>query len=137
MPSSDEIVCVDPSRVSVVWPIAKRMIEAACRRTGLSSFCDIEDDVLCGDELLWLAWSGERIEAAATTRLSVTECAKPVCELTACGGENMDRWLPLLSKIEEFAKNEGCSCVRIIGRMGWSRVLKDYDVKHIILERPV
>ena len=136
MPSLDEIVCVDPARVSLVWPIAKRMIEAACRRTGLTSFCDIEDDVLCGDELLWLAWSGEMIDAAATTRLVVTD-TKPVCELTACGGDNMERWLPLLAKIEEFAKNEGCSCVRIIGRTGWSRVLSGYEVKHIILERPV
>lgn len=130
------LVCVDPKRVNEVWPLAKGFIEAAAKRTGLTEFCDIEDAVLCGDELLWLVWNGENVEAAATTQL-VARLDKPVCVLTACGGDNMSRWLPLLEQIETYARNEGCSCVRIYGRKGWSRVLENYAVKHVVLERPL
>lgn len=136
MQSTAEAICVDPKVVREFWPHVRSFIKSACDRTGLTPFYSIEDDVLSGDELLWLAWNGEKVEAAATTRLVATG-AKPVCELTACGGDDMRRWLPLLEKIEKFAKDEGCSCVRIYGRKGWLRVLQSYQLKHVILERPL
>jgi hypothetical protein len=136
MQSSVSAICVDPKRIHEFWPYARDLIEAAVKRTKLSAWCDIEDAVLCGDQLLWMAWNGKEIEAAATTHLVETE-EKPVCVLTACGGKDMGRWLPLFSDIETYAKNEGCSCVRIFGRKGWARVLANYQVKHVILERPL
>ena len=39
------------------------------------------------------------------------------------------------NEIEAYAKAEGCACVRIYGRKGWARVLKDYQVEQIVLER--
>ena len=90
---------------------------------------EITDDVLDGKQLLWLAWS-DHIEAAATTRL-----AAGVCTLTACAGHQRERWLPLLAKIEKYAKDEGCSAVRIYGRKGWERVLDGYRVEHVVLEK--
>ena len=105
------------------------MIRAAIERTGLSDFSDIEKDVLAGDQLLWLAIS-DHIEAAATTHLS-----RNVCTLTACSGHNRERWLPLFVRIEKYAKDEGCSAMRIYGRKGWERVLDGYRVQHVILEK--
>lgn len=99
----------------------------------MSEFADIERQVLSGDQLLWLAIS-DHIEAAATTHLVKTG-GKPVCVLTACSGHQRDRWLPLFSKIEKYAKDEGASCMRIYGRPGWQRVLTGYRVEHVILEK--
>jgi hypothetical protein len=124
-----ELVCVDPERVSEIWPHARSIIKAAIDRTELSSFEDLEQQVLAGDQLLWLAWS-DRIEAAATTHLS-----RDVCTLTACSGYDRDRWLPLFAKIEEYAKAEGCKKMRLFGRKGWERVLDGYRVEHVILEK--
>jgi hypothetical protein len=132
--ASVELVCVDPKRVHEVWPHVSRLIGCAVRRTDLSHSLDIEYDILHGDGLLWLAWNGATIEAAATTSLVETDNNK-VCILTACGGEGMRRWLPLLKTIESYARKEGCTCVRIYGRQGWQRVLDDYHTKHIILEK--
>ena len=42
------------------------LIRAAIERTNLSEFADIENAVLSGDQLLWLAIS-DHVEAAATT----------------------------------------------------------------------
>jgi hypothetical protein len=129
---SVDLVCVDPKRVHEVWPHAKDKIRDAVERTDLASLDCIERDVLAGDQLLWLAWSGE-IAAAATSRLADNGSRK-VCEIVACGGKDRDEWLPLIRQIEQYAKNEGCSATRIIGRVGWERVLDGYRREYVILE---
>jgi hypothetical protein len=138
MPSSAELVCVDPERVHEIWPLAEPVLRRAIARTGLSSFRDVEREILCGNSLLWLAVEGEGSEitilAAASTRLQQTDAGK-VCVITACGGERMPRWLNLIDRIEEFARNEGCTCVRIYGRKGWLRALDGYEQTHIILKK--
>lgn len=129
MRSSVDLICIDPLRVSEFWPFAKWLIKAAVDRTNLSDFADIEKQVLAGEQLLWLAWS-DRIEAAATTHL-----AGNVCTLTACSGHNRKRWLSLFAQIENYAKQEGCTAMRIFGRRGWERVLDGYRVEHVVLEK--
>ena len=126
---SVDLCCVDPKDVAQIWPLARDLIRAAIDRTGLSDFADIEREVLTGDQLLWLAIS-DRVEAAATTHLS-----RGVCTLTACSGHQRERWLPLFSRIEKYAKDEGCSAMRIYGRKGWERVLDGYRVEHVVLEK--
>ena len=123
------LVCVPPAEVTQIWPYAGGMIRAAIERTDLSAFEDIEKAVLDGDQLLWIAVS-DHIEAAATTHLS-----RNICTLTACSGHQRERWLPLLSKIEAYAKAEDCKALRLYGRPGWQRVLKDYHVEHIVMEK--
>lgn len=128
-----ELVCVDPARITEIWPHAKDKIRAAIEATGLSSFEDIESEVLADKQLLWLAWDGKDILAAATTQL-IKPYSK-ICVLTACAGYDRERWLPLFEKIEKYAEDEGCSSMRIFGRKGWERVLTGYRAEHVILEK--
>lgn len=100
----------------------------------MGTLADVEQSVLFGDGLLWLAWIRGRIEAAATTELQMVNGAK-VCALTACGGRNRNEWLWMLDEIEDYAKAEGCRAMRICGRRGWERVLPDYRVRRIVLEK--
>jgi hypothetical protein len=136
MSGSVDLVCVDPKQVQNVWPAVKHLIERAILRTGLNLTADVEYDTLRGDSLLWLAWDAEAraIRAAATTVLARTD-TELVCILTACGGERMREWLPLLAKIEAYARAEGCGGFRIYGRKGWARVLDGYRVEHVILRK--
>lgn len=129
MSPSVEAVCVDPRRVEGIWHIAKPMIDDAMKKTGLNTIEEVERDVLSGRSLLWLAWDG-KIRAAA-----VTEIAKDVCTIVACAGGGMKSWLHLIKRLESYARDEGCGMVRILGRKGWVRVLKNYQAKHVILER--
>lgn len=128
---SVDLVCVDPKEVSQIWTYAGPMIRVAIERTDLSDFADVEKAVLAGEQLLWLAVS-DRIEAAATTHLS-----RNVCTLTACAGHERSRWMSLLAVIEKYAREEGCRAMRLYGRRGWERVLRDYRVEHIVMEKPL
>jgi hypothetical protein len=134
MPSSAELVCVDPRRVCEIWPYIAPLLKTACQRTQLNAFADIEADILAGRSLLWLAWNGRTIEAAAATILINSEIGK-VCVITVCGGRSMECWLPLTGQIENYARNEACARVRIYGRKGWLRVLGDYESKYVIMDK--
>lgn len=125
-------VCVDPARIGEVWPHFRDKIRQAVEKVGLTDFAIVERDVLAGRDLLWLAYEEPTIHAAATTSL-----VNGVCEIVACGGENLKAFLPLLNDLEQFARDEGCKAVRIIGRKGWQRILKNYKQKAVILERPL
>lgn len=99
----------------------------------LSSFEDVEGEILIGCGLVWIAWD-EKIKAAASTTLQRIG-SDLICVLTACGGEDMREWLPLLGKIEDYAKAEGCKSLRIFGREGWLRVLDGYRKMAVVIEK--
>jgi len=103
-------------------------------RGDLGTFEAVEDDVIAGQALLWLVWNAPQIQGAAVTQIVATQNSR-VCVIVACGGDNMRLWLPLIEKIESYARDEGCDAVRILGRKGWMRVLKSYSAPAIILER--
>lgn len=138
MLSSAELVCIDPRRVHEIWPHVALMLRRATLRTGLSAFAEIEREIVAGRALLWIAVSGEgdlfAIDAAASTSLQQTDSGK-VCVIAACAGTSMLRWLPLITGIEAYAKEEGCTCVRIFGRKGWLRALRGYRARHIVLDK--
>jgi len=129
-----ELVCVDPARIQQIWPHLKELLREACQRTGLSAFADLEADILSGCSLVWIAWNGQAIEAAASTILTNSDLGK-VCVITLCAGRGLNRWLNLVERIESYAKDEGCTRIRIFGRKGWLRVLEGYDAKHVIMDK--
>ena len=94
-PAGCHLVCVPPDKVALAWPSVRSLIFAAMKRGDLSSFGPVEDSVLRGDALLWLALScedgdGVRIDAAAVTELHRTEWRK-VCVVVACGAPSRVR----------------------------------------------
>ena len=123
-------VCVDPKRINEAWPHFKHWIKDAIEKVGLIEFSRHEQDVLSGKALLWLAYDGTKVHAAATTEL-----INGICEIVACGGDGLVQFLPLIENLEQFARDEKCRAMRIAGRAGWSRILKNYKVKSTILER--
>lgn len=134
MRSTASLVCVDPARIGDLWPHVAPLLRSAFMKTGFALFSDLERDVFNGSALVWLAWNGESIEAAAATALIPTD-AGLVCAVLACGGKDMARWLPLLDQIEQWAKIEGCVRSRIVGRKGWLKALPAYREKHVVIEK--
>lgn len=129
-----QLVCIDPDNVRSIWPLTAPLLRRAIVKTGLAEFATIERDILVGASLLWVAWNGSVIEAAASTSLQQTDAGK-VCIITACAGTGMKRWLPLIRGIEAYAQAEGCRCVRIFGRKGWARALEGYEETHAVIDK--
>ena len=135
MPFKAELICIAPSRVNEFWPYVKVMIRRAAKRGG-GDYAQIKNDVLNGIDLLWIAFDGEQIMAAATTSLTTIGDRK-ICIIAACGGAGWDRFGHLIEGLEDYAKNEGCVAMRIYGRVGWQRMLTGYDVRSVVLEKGI
>ncbi len=134
--SECQLVCIPPNVVDQVWPKISGLIFVAMKKGQVGSFESVKNATLEGRALLWVAWDGVSpdIEAAAVTELQLTEWRK-VCTVLACGGAHIERWIHLLETIEQYAKSEGCSAVRVIGRNGWEKLLPTYHRKRVLLEK--
>ena len=128
------LVCIDPGEAHKTWPHIETLLERATKRSGEVTLRELYEQILSGSALVWLAVSGGEIYGVAVTRLVIGPNGK-YCELIACAGRRMSLWLPLLAKIEEFARAEGCESVRLSGRRGWARVLKEYREPWTTLEK--
>ena len=134
MPHSVEAICVPPDHAGQVWPQVESLLRTAMERGGITEFADVKSRVLRGEALLWLAWDGKAIMAAVVTELTTVNGEK-FCTITACGGNEHRRWIDLIEKLENHARDEGCKAIRIWGRPGWKRVLPEYRVHLEMLER--
>jgi hypothetical protein len=132
--ATSELICVDPARIREFWTHALPLIAAAMKRGGITDLADVERAVLAGHALVWIAWNGAAIKAAAVTQLSTVN-GERMCTIVACGGSNGKEWLPLLAGLERYAKAEDCKAMRIFGRRGWERLLPDYKPARILLEK--
>ena len=127
------LVYVPTDMAHTIWPLVDKLILNAVHR-GVGSHSVIRDMVMSGRAMLWIAQDGKCIHAVAVTSLALDQ-ARKVCEIVACAGSGMREWIRFISGIEKYAKSEGCQSVRLIGRKGWQRMLKDYRPKHVILEK--
>lgn len=133
-PADTGIFLIPAKAVPNFWGLVHDQIVAACDHTA----CEVTPEMLLnecftGNSQLWIVWSDERgCECAVVTGI-VQHCA--TCIIKACGGKGMEHWLGLLDEIEKWAKAQGCVRMRLFGRKGWRRVLKDYRVERIIMDK--
>jgi hypothetical protein len=127
-----QLACVPPDRAAEFWPFADAWIRSAVERCGDWTLDQIRTGVLDGRYLLWIAVADGKARGAAVTRI----VAPPrICEVVACGGDCRGHIPRLLKVIEDFARRDGCDRVRISGRRGWARMLRDYRQPFITLEK--
>ena len=128
------LICVDPAQVREFWPHVAALIKAAMEKGRLSSFAEVEHAVRNGNALLWLAWNGETVKAAAVTELTHAN-DETFCTIVACGGHDRSQWLPLLAGLEAYGRAQGCAAMRIYGRRGWRKLLPEYRTTRVLLEK--
>jgi len=106
-------MCCPPAMAEDLWPHVRAMARAALDKTDLGLLSDLDTDVLSGRALIWVVSGGKRIHCAAEIK----------------------SWAHLLSGVEQYAREEGCDCVRFIGRKGWKRIYPEYREIGAVFER--
>lgn len=117
--------------VHLFWPDHKENLRAAMTRGDLGKFAELERQVLDGEALLWVGPN-----SAAVTQVGIVESGK-VCTIVACGGTGVLTALEMIEDIEDYAAEMDCRVVRVMGRKGWARALKDYRTAAVVLEKEI
>lgn len=128
MSSLDRIITQVPVEdLEFIWSQVVPHIERAL--DGSYSTYDILNNIQDNRMQLWISWNNtdKRVEAAFVTEV----CDYPqirTMRWVLAGGNNMEEWLnPLLEKVENWAKKNKCQRLEIVGRKGWTKVLRDYN----------
>jgi hypothetical protein len=122
------LICVPPDRVVEVLPLVQGFIEAAMKRAVFSTADEVISDLINERALLWLVVDGT-IKGAGVTQLN-----NGVCEVVTFAGTL--EHLHLIETIRAFAKAEGCTKLRLIGRAGW-KILPGFKTKAVIMESQI
>lgn len=87
------------------------------------------DAVLCGKAQFWPVG-----EASVIVTEVVDYPQKSICRIWLAGG-NMDELIEAEKDICEWAKEQGCSGMEIIGRKGWEKQLREYRSTSVVLTK--
>lgn len=126
------LVCYTHDQIPHVWEQVKDHIQRALDRGSNYTLQEVRVG-LCRSKLQLWCWRSDKIEAALVTAIQEEDGVK-FCLLLAVGGSKLDEWKPYLSLVEDWAREKGCTELRIYGRHSWSRVL-GFDVIHTKMKR--
>jgi hypothetical protein len=129
-----QVLLVPTNRVGQIWDRVGPLLARAMTKLQIGDCGTLAQQLRDAQALLWIAVDGQELKAALATQVSIVDGRK-YCTLVALGGRHRRDWLPMLGKIEDYARAEGCIAMRIYGRPGWSRVLPDYKIIGHITER--
>lgn len=107
---------------------------------GERDILDVLKALYSGQNQLWLSLHDEKHIGTLVTEIVDTD-QKRICVLLYAAGD-LDEYQQLfddLSDIERWAAYNGCDDVRIIGRPGWTRLLKSqgYDQIYVTVSKSV
>jgi hypothetical protein len=105
-----------------VWPL----IQPAVALGGLHTEASVLGCLIDSEMQLWVA----EVDGAPAMAL-VTEVAgypaRSICVLLFAGGTRLDQCKPLLTAVEQWAREQGCDRMVVSGRRGWVRTLPGYQ----------
>lgn len=132
------LVCVEPGLTTRFWPMVRDMIDRSYAASDCETPPDLLAELMAGRKLLWIAIdTKDTIVAAMITAMWSMRGGGRMLKMHECGGERLEEWKHLRAEIEQYAKAEGCDRVMIEGRPGWSRLMPDYKLTAVILEKRI
>jgi hypothetical protein len=130
------LVRVEPTEIAKNWNVLESaLIEAADGSRGRYSVEGILGQVFKADWQLWAVITGEHLQALLATELSVELSGNRSASISFAVGENPREWVHLIDELENWARSQGCSRLEIWARKGWAKMLQDYKLSHVLLEK--
>lgn len=133
MSASVDTLCVAPDRINEVWPHVVHWLSNAVGKCGDWTVQSIRQALDKEQALLWILWDGQ-LRAACVSQLIEIPKGK-ICQIVACGGDQVIPWDIAFAPIEAYAKEQSCVSMRIEGRPGWKRVFSDYALEWVCLHK--
>jgi len=127
---------VPSDKVERIWTKVVPQIAKACLSSrGRYQSSDIKKFLLARKCQLWVAAEGKEILAVCVTEI-VNYPRKKYVRVMILTGEQKEKWLmEYKNGIEGWAREVGCDGVESLARKGWSKIFKDYDMTHVMLEK--
>lgn len=125
------MIGITAEHLATHWPVVEPLLAKATPY----SFDGISTDLLkkwieARDAQLWVTDG-----AAIVTKIVIYPHLKAL-QIVALGGSGMRKWLPDVElTLEAYGRFHGCSRLEVIGRKGWSRVLKNTRIAAITITR--
>lgn len=125
------LVSYGADQINTVWWQVEPLIQRALDRGSIYTIDEIYDALRSREMQLW-AWVDEDIEACLVTAIQYTDTT--FCLLLALGGKSMDLWSRFLPLVEDWARDQGATEMRIYGRAGWAKVT-GYNIDYTRLSK--
>lgn len=130
-----ELVQIPPQAVANVLPMVRGMLDGIAERSrGRWSVSGLFQKFIQAEWQLWMVWDG-RPRAVVGTELYLEMTGMKCCMIRFCTGSGAAEWSHLLSRIEDWAAEQGCERLDMLARKGWAKHLPDYKLTHVELER--
>jgi hypothetical protein len=126
---------VSPDFINHVWPEASRMLKRAVDHSGgRYDLSDIKNQLDSNAQNLWILYRGDDEMIMAMTTMFVYYPRKKFLNVTFCGSADSDmaalRYKNIfVPKIHDWASQHECEGVEVVGRKGWSKILKSFGYK--------
>lgn len=115
----------------ILVPYIESFVESAKGRYDLE---DVFTIIKNGYWNLWAVYEGSELKAVLITQPVHYPKVKEL-QIIMCVGESYKDWYSLISRLEEYAKLDGCNKMTAITRPGWEKVMLGYKKSHVYLER--
>ena len=127
--SKAELVAVPPDGVDGLWVIAEPLLALGASWSRKVSLEDVRERLGAGFGQLWLVFDPATsvVLCAFVSELVDYPSGYRAGRVVLLGGGSLERWRHFLPRIEQWAKQEGCRALEIVGRRGWKRVFPDYE----------
>lgn len=129
---------IPPGMVDDLWWWVEDLVERACDSSqGELSPARLRQEARDGLLGLWAASDPAdkaRPLAVALTRLEDWS-GELVLRFLAVAGTDRRRWTHLMERIADLAKQHGVSRIIWEGRLGWQRLMRDFEVTRVVMER--
>lgn len=116
--------------------IADMLQPGIARAYGVITSADIIEMVLQSEMDMWGIFERKQepeqdadtltVLALICTQIMTYRAGKKALRISFLSGKGMNRWLHLISVLEDFGREHDCGTLEIHGRKGWGRMLPDY-----------
>ena len=140
-----ELVRIPIIELDKVWSLVEKDIRNALAYSGQLTDSDFVYETAKEDKFqVWVIWdknqkkTNDKYFGVVVTEIIKRKHGK-VCHVYIVTGRQMSKWQHLISRVEEFAKDEGCKMMELIARPGWQKVYNNHGYKrtHVVLEKQI